>query len=91
VLRLVTSRHILAYRLEAVLRDAERGVAVRRSALSACLPDPHALARLPFKDYDYSKVRGGHRHSVIVINYSIIIIVVVIIIGTFSIRGPGNR
>ncbi|KAG7247265.1 hypothetical protein CRUP_037517, partial [Coryphaenoides rupestris] len=54
VLRLVTSRHILAYKLEAVLRDAERGVAVRRSALSAILPDPHALASLPFRDYDYS-------------------------------------
>ena len=52
----MTSRDILAYRLEAVLQDAERGVAIRRDMLSSRLPFPTALARLPFRHYDYSKV-----------------------------------
>jgi hypothetical protein len=56
VQKLVTSRDILAYRLEAVLQDAERGVAIRRDMLSSRLPVPNALDRLPFRHYDYSKV-----------------------------------
>ncbi|KAJ3605260.1 hypothetical protein NHX12_027310 [Muraenolepis orangiensis] len=65
VLKLVTSRHIPPYKLEAVLRDAQRGVAIRRDMLSPNLPVPGALARLPFKDYDYSKVMGNCCENVI--------------------------
>lgn len=53
---LVTSRNILNYKLEAVLESPERGVAIRRDMLSSKLPHHSALALLPYKDYDYSKV-----------------------------------
>ncbi|CAL8277046.1 unnamed protein product [Merluccius merluccius] len=65
VLKLVTSRHILAYKLEAVLQNAERAVAIRRDMLSSNFPVPNALARLPYKDYDYSKVMGSCCENVI--------------------------
>lgn len=53
---LVASRNIVNYKLEAVLESPERGVAIRREMLSSKLPDRSALAFLPYKDYDYSKV-----------------------------------
>lgn len=56
VMNLVTSRNILNYKLEAVLETPERGVAIRREMLSPKLPVLSALACLPYKDYDYSKV-----------------------------------
>lgn len=56
VMTLVASRNILNYKLEAVLESPERGVAIRREMLSSKLPDHAALAFLPYKDYDYSKV-----------------------------------
>lgn len=56
VMNLVTSRKILNYKLEAVLDTPERGVAIRRDMLSPKLPVRSALASLPYKDYDYSKV-----------------------------------
>lgn len=56
VMTLVTSRNILNYKLESVLESPERGVAIRREMLSSKLPDHSALAFLPYKDYDYSKV-----------------------------------
>lgn len=56
MINLVTSRNILNYKLEAVLETRERGVAIRREMLSPKLPVPSALACLPYKDYDYSKV-----------------------------------
>uniref|UniRef100_A0AAQ5X6F6 3-hydroxy-3-methylglutaryl-coenzyme A reductase n=1 Tax=Amphiprion ocellaris TaxID=80972 RepID=A0AAQ5X6F6_AMPOC len=59
VKNLVTSRKILNYKLEAVLETPERGVAIRRQMLSSKLPIPTALASLPYKDYDYSKLSGG--------------------------------
>lgn len=55
-MNLVTSRNILNYKLEAVLDTPERGVAIRREMLSPKLPVHSALACLPYKDYDYSKV-----------------------------------
>lgn len=57
VMDLVTSRNILNYKLETVLEAPERGVAIRREMLSPKLPFASALAHLPYKDYDYSKVR----------------------------------
>ncbi|XP_076019862.1 3-hydroxy-3-methylglutaryl-coenzyme A reductase-like [Genypterus blacodes] len=65
VMQLVTSRKILAYKLEDVMETPERGVAIRRNMLSSKLATPSALACLPFKDYDYSKVMGTCCENVI--------------------------
>uniref|UniRef100_A0A674CDH2 3-hydroxy-3-methylglutaryl-coenzyme A reductase n=1 Tax=Salmo trutta TaxID=8032 RepID=A0A674CDH2_SALTR len=59
VMELVTSRNILTYKLEAVMETPERGVVIRREMLSSKLPSPSALACLPYKDYDYTKLSGG--------------------------------
>nr|XP_046230511.1 3-hydroxy-3-methylglutaryl-coenzyme A reductase-like [Scatophagus argus] len=58
VMNLVASRNILNYKLEAILDTPERGVAIRREMLSPKLPVESALACLPYKYYDYSKVMG---------------------------------
>lgn len=65
VMNLVASRQILNYKLESVLDTPERGVAIRREMLSAKLPVGSALACLPYKDYDYSKVMGTCCENVI--------------------------
>ncbi|TDH02318.1 hypothetical protein EPR50_G00171800 [Perca flavescens] len=65
VMNLVTSRNIPSYQLEAVLETPERGVAIRREMLSPKLPVLSALASLPYKDYDYSKVMGTCCENVI--------------------------
>ncbi|KAK5852269.1 hypothetical protein PBY51_023751 [Eleginops maclovinus] len=65
VMNLVTSRNILNYKLESVLETPERGVAIRREMLSSKLPVLSALASLPYKDYDYSKVMGTCCENVI--------------------------
>lgn len=56
VMLLVASRHIPAYKLEALMETPERGVAIRRQMISSKLPCPSALASLPYVGYDYSKV-----------------------------------
>ncbi|XP_034457762.1 3-hydroxy-3-methylglutaryl-coenzyme A reductase-like isoform X1 [Hippoglossus hippoglossus] len=65
VINLVTQRHILNYKLEMLLETPERGVSVRREMLSTKLPVHSALACLPYKDYDYSKVMGTCCENVI--------------------------
>lgn len=55
-MNLVSSRRILNYKLESVLDSPERGVAIRREMLASKLPVDSALACLPYKEYDYSKV-----------------------------------
>uniref|UniRef100_A0A8C8IAZ7 3-hydroxy-3-methylglutaryl coenzyme A reductase n=1 Tax=Oncorhynchus tshawytscha TaxID=74940 RepID=A0A8C8IAZ7_ONCTS len=65
VMELVTSRNILTYKLEAVMETPERGVVIRREMLSSKLPSPSALACLPYKDYDYTKVMGTCCENVI--------------------------
>ncbi|MEQ2203355.1 hypothetical protein XENOCAPTIV_029114 [Xenoophorus captivus] len=65
VMSLVNSCKILNYKLEAVLETPERGVAIRREMLSLKLPVSSALACLPYKDYDYSKVMGACCENVI--------------------------
>ncbi|XP_029921543.1 3-hydroxy-3-methylglutaryl-coenzyme A reductase-like isoform X2 [Myripristis murdjan] len=65
VMQLVASRNILTHKLEAVLESPERGVNIRREMLSSKLPVPSALACLPYKDYDYSKVMGTCCENVI--------------------------
>lgn len=60
VLNLINARKIELRQLEKVLGDAERGVRIRRRVLSTMggtrLED--AVVRLPYKNYDYSKVFG---------------------------------
>lgn len=56
-MQLVGAGKIQNYKLEAVLESPERGVAIRRELLAPKLPVTSALEQLPFKDYDYSKVR----------------------------------
>ncbi|XP_039660388.1 3-hydroxy-3-methylglutaryl-CoA reductase a [Perca fluviatilis] len=65
VMLLVSSKHIPAYKLEAVMERPERGVAIRRQVISAKLPSPSALSSLPYTDYDYSKVMGTCCENVI--------------------------
>ncbi|KAM4607737.1 3-hydroxy-3-methylglutaryl-CoA reductase a [Polymixia lowei] len=65
VMMLVNSRHIPAYKLEAMMERPERGVAIRRQMISAKLPVPSALSSLPYTDYDYSKVMGTCCENVI--------------------------
>uniref|UniRef100_A0A3P8ZN69 3-hydroxy-3-methylglutaryl coenzyme A reductase n=1 Tax=Esox lucius TaxID=8010 RepID=A0A3P8ZN69_ESOLU len=65
VVELVKSRNILSYNLEAVMETPERGVAIRREILSPKLPSCSALASLPYKDYDYTKVLGTCCENVI--------------------------
>ncbi|KAK2818660.1 hypothetical protein Q5P01_024221 [Channa striata] len=65
VMNLVASRAILNYKLEAVLETPERGVAIRRTLLAPKLPAASALAFLPYKHYDYSKVMGTCCENVI--------------------------
>uniref|UniRef100_G3N8K5 3-hydroxy-3-methylglutaryl coenzyme A reductase n=1 Tax=Gasterosteus aculeatus TaxID=69293 RepID=G3N8K5_GASAC len=65
VVQLVNSKHIPAYKLEAMMEKAERGVAIRRQMIAAKLPSPSALSSLPYADYDYSKVMGTCCENVI--------------------------
>lgn len=65
VMLLVNSKHIPAYKLEAMMERPERGVAIRRQMISAKLPSPLALSSLPYTDYDYSKVIGTCCENVI--------------------------
>lgn len=60
VMLLVSSKHIPAYKLEAIMETAERGVAIRRKMLSTKLPCSSALSSLPYTNYDYSKVRHNY-------------------------------
>ncbi|KAK5870563.1 hypothetical protein PBY51_003501 [Eleginops maclovinus] len=65
VMQLVNSKHIPAYKLEAMMEKPERGVAIRRQMLSSKLPSPSALSSLPYTHYDYSKVMGTCCENVI--------------------------
>uniref|UniRef100_A0A6Q2Z3Q3 3-hydroxy-3-methylglutaryl coenzyme A reductase n=1 Tax=Esox lucius TaxID=8010 RepID=A0A6Q2Z3Q3_ESOLU len=65
VVVLVNSKHIPAYKLEAMMERPERGVAIRRHMISSKLPNISALSSLPYLDYDYSKVMGTCCENVI--------------------------
>ncbi|KAL4617536.1 3-hydroxy-3-methylglutaryl-Coenzyme A reductase isoform X1 [Arapaima gigas] len=65
VVMLVNTKHIPGYKLEAMMETLERGVAIRRMMLTPKLSSPSALACLPYKDYDYSKVMGTCCENVI--------------------------
>lgn len=65
VMKLVTAHKIHNYKLETVLENPQRAVAIRRELLSSKLPSTSALAHLPYKNYDYSKVMGNSCENVI--------------------------
>ncbi|XP_051525462.1 3-hydroxy-3-methylglutaryl-CoA reductase a isoform X2 [Myxocyprinus asiaticus] len=65
VIVLVNSKHIPAYKLEAMMETPERGVMIRRKMLTSKLLEASALSCLPYKDYDYSKVMGTCCENVI--------------------------
>ena len=56
VMQLVASKHMPAYKLEMMLGDYQRGVAIRRKMVLEKLPDKQCLDRLPYTNYDYSYV-----------------------------------
>lgn len=56
VLQLVECKRVASYKLESVLEDPERGVAVRRKLLGR--QSGSSLEGLPFTGYDYSLVRS---------------------------------
>ncbi|XP_022104688.1 3-hydroxy-3-methylglutaryl-coenzyme A reductase-like isoform X2 [Acanthaster planci] len=62
---LVASRHIPAYKLEDVLQDPERGVAIRRQIYSQKLTKNWALSDLPYTGYQYSYVMGACCENVV--------------------------
>lgn len=53
---LVQHRYIPAYQIEKAVGDPERGVGIRRQILGSEGSFTPALADLPYKNYDYSKV-----------------------------------
>ncbi|XP_015244370.1 PREDICTED: 3-hydroxy-3-methylglutaryl-Coenzyme A reductase [Cyprinodon variegatus] len=65
VMLLVASKHIPAYKLEALMETPERGVDIRRQMISTKLSCPSALSSLPYHNYDYSKVMGTCCENVI--------------------------
>ncbi|XP_038072273.1 3-hydroxy-3-methylglutaryl-coenzyme A reductase-like isoform X2 [Patiria miniata] len=62
---LVATKHIPAYKLEDILQDPERGVAIRRQIYSQQLPKAWALSDLPYTGYQYSYVMGACCENVI--------------------------
>uniref|UniRef100_A0A0B7BAU7 3-hydroxy-3-methylglutaryl coenzyme A reductase n=1 Tax=Arion vulgaris TaxID=1028688 RepID=A0A0B7BAU7_9EUPU len=62
---LVKSKHIPAYKLESVLSNHTRGVAIRRQMLAELLPCKTAMNSLPFMNYDYKYVDGACCENVI--------------------------
>ncbi|XP_055877025.1 3-hydroxy-3-methylglutaryl-coenzyme A reductase-like isoform X2 [Biomphalaria glabrata] len=65
VVMLVKSKHIPQYKLESMLSDHVRGVAIRRQMLTSHLPKATALENLPFMNYDYKFVDGACCENVI--------------------------
>lgn len=67
LVQLTRHKHIAAHQLEKAVRDAERGVAVRRRLVSED-GGKHVLAALrdlPFRRYDYDRVLGACCENVI--------------------------
>lgn len=62
---LVKSKHIPSYKLESMLGDHVRGVAIRRQMLSKQLAVKSALETLPYTNYDYKYVEGACCENVI--------------------------
>lgn len=65
ILMLVRSKHIPAYKLESVLADHERGVAIRRRTIAQNLRNTLAIDNLPYTNYNYKYVDGACCENVI--------------------------
>ncbi|GFS01331.1 3-hydroxy-3-methylglutaryl coenzyme A reductase [Elysia marginata] len=62
---LVKAKHIPSYKLESMLGDHVRGVAIRRQMLSKQLTVKSAMETLPYTNYDYKYVEGACCENVI--------------------------
>ena len=62
---LVDTKHIPAYKLESLLGNAERGVAIRRKLIEKSSQRDGVLNGIPFTNYDYSLVMGACCENVI--------------------------
>ncbi|XP_063225031.1 3-hydroxy-3-methylglutaryl-coenzyme A reductase isoform X2 [Bacillus rossius redtenbacheri] len=65
VMLLVREGHIPPYQLEKAVANPERGVRIRRQLAAQTGNFLHALADLPYQNYDYSKVMGACCENVI--------------------------
>lgn len=65
IVKLVESKHIPFYKIEGMLGDYERGVAVRRMIVEQNLRDSGSMERLPYTNYDYSFVDGACCENVV--------------------------
>ncbi|XP_064607841.1 3-hydroxy-3-methylglutaryl-coenzyme A reductase-like isoform X2 [Liolophura sinensis] len=65
IIQLVEKKHIPSYKLESMLENHERGVAIRRKMVSRHLPCMEALEKLPYMNYDYTYVEGACCENVI--------------------------
>ena len=62
---LVEKQHIPAYKLETILGNAERGVAIRRRVIESSASRPGVLENVPYLEYDYNLVLGACCENVI--------------------------
>lgn len=58
VIVLVKNKHIASYQVEKAVDNPERGVGIRRKMIGINGHLSQALVDLPYKNYDYSKVRN---------------------------------
>ncbi|KAK3609120.1 hypothetical protein CHS0354_007798 [Potamilus streckersoni] len=65
ILSLVKAKHIPAYKLEGILQNYERGIAIRRLLVSSAISDTSAMDFLPYTSYDYKYVDGACCENVI--------------------------
>ena len=65
IIQLVESKHIPFYKLEGMLGDYERGVAVRRMIVDQNLRGSGSMESLPYSNYDYSYVDGACCENVV--------------------------
>ena len=65
IMQLVESKHIPFYKLEGMLGDYERGVAVRRMIVDQNLRESGSMENLPYSNYDYSYVDGACCENVV--------------------------
>ena len=53
------SRHLRSYELEKVVENPVRGVKIRRDVVSPQIFQAESLDKVPFQNYDYSKVSSN--------------------------------